>query len=105
MGERVTPTDAAILRTLAPSFDDQWGGVTLARAGNGYGTRRLAGMSNILRLLLLEDNAGDHKNETVGVVEFEIDDQTTEDLSIGLDNNLESNSAMLLWKWSSLLFW
>ena len=85
-GERVTPTGAAILRTLAPSFDDQWRGLTLARAGNGYGTRRFEGMSNILRLLLFEDSAGDYQSETIGVVEFEIDDQTAEDLSIGLDN-------------------
>ena len=85
-GERVTPTGAAILSTLAPSFNDQWRGVTLVRAGNGYGTRQFEGMSNILRLLLLEDSAGDYQNETVGVVEFEIDDQTAEDLSIGLNN-------------------
>ena len=86
MGERVTPTGAAILKTLAPSFDDEWRGVTLVRAGNGCGTHRFEGMSNILRLLLLENSACDHQNETVGVVEFEIDDQTAEDLSIGLDN-------------------
>lgn len=86
IGERITPTGAAILRTLNPNFDDHWGGLTLARAGNGYGTCRFEGMSNILRLLLFEDSAGDTQNETIGVVEFEIDDQTAEDLSIGLDN-------------------
>ena len=81
-GERVTPTGAAILAHLAPVRRCRAG--RLGAVGNGFGTRRLAGMPNILRALLLME-AEDAAAEQVGVLRFEVDDQSPEDLAIGLD--------------------
>ena len=85
-GERVTPTGAAILRHLAPAQSP--GRVTrnLARVGHGFGTRRLEGMSNVLRVLAFESLPGAAlATDTVGVLDFDIDDQTGEDLAVGLE--------------------
>lgn len=92
-GERVTPTGAAIARHLtslegtAPSYRRILG------VGLGFGTRVLPGTSNCVRALVFEseDRPAD---ETVAVaagpgvvsLEFEVDDQTPEDLAIGLDH-------------------
>jgi len=84
-GERVTPTGAAILRHLAPAARVADGAWTIAAAGYGFGTKRLFGISNVLRALVYE--AADHgrRDERVAVIGFEVDDQTPEDLAIGLD--------------------
>ena len=80
-GERVTPTGAAILRHLAPRAEA--GGGRIAASGIGFGTRVLDGVPNILRALAFIADAGG--DDRVGVIRFEIDDQTAEDLAIGLD--------------------
>ena len=86
-GERVTPTGAAILRDLncAPSLPPVAG--RLARSGVGFGTRKLPGIANSLRVLVF-DRAADtaapgHRELTV--ITFEVDDQSAEDLAAGLD--------------------
>jgi len=89
-GERVTPTGAAILKHLncAPGV-----GATprkLAACGFGFGTKKLAGTSNVLRALVFEDVRGDSDSVTwtpseVGLIGFEIDDQTGEDLAVAID--------------------
>ena len=86
-GERVTPTGAAILRHLEPAFDLAGLEGRIARTGHGFGSRRLPGMSNVLRALVLEPirKEGAWREETVGVCSFEVDDQTAEDLAVGLD--------------------
>ncbi len=87
-GERVTPTGAAILRHLRESA----GGSTpcrrvLGRSGLGFGTRKLPGLSNCLRVLVFDQveasAAGSHRE--LAVIEFEVDDQSPEDLAMGLD--------------------
>ena len=91
-GERVTPTGAAILRHLDPSFEPAGLRGRIARTGHGFGSRRLPGMSNVLRALVL-DPASEPvprpgpawREETVAVCSFEVDDQTAEDLAVGLD--------------------
>lgn len=84
-GERVTPTGAAILRHLNPSYRPPNRPVRLARSGNGFGQRKYARISNVLRVLVLEDmHAGYGKNE-IAVIHFEVDDQPAEDLAIGLE--------------------
>ena len=50
-GERVTPTGAAILRHLRPDPRLPPGAWRLTATGNGFGTRRLPGISNMLRIL------------------------------------------------------
>ena len=92
-GERVTPTGAAILKYLRPSTTGTNGHQRLQRAGYGFGLRRLEGMSNILRASAFDPvatgSATDDQlgaGDKVGVISFEIDDQTAEDLAIGLDH-------------------
>lgn len=86
-GERVTPTGAAILRHLDPSFGGGLPPVTLRRTGSGFGSRRLDGVSNVLRVLVFSGavSTGGRAPERVAVCEFEIDDQTPEDLAVALD--------------------
>ena len=86
-GERVTPTGAAILKHLQPSSKTASGRQRLLRTGYGFGARRLEGMSNVLRASVFEPVATKAPaHDEVGVISFEIDDQTAEDLAIGLDH-------------------
>jgi uncharacterized protein (DUF111 family) len=84
-GERVTPTGAAILRHLvsgpAPARSARLGG-----AGVGFGSRRLPGISNCVRALRLDAATSVWREHPVGVIEFEVDDQTPEDLSVALEH-------------------
>jgi uncharacterized protein (DUF111 family) len=86
-GERVTPTGAAIIRHLEPAFDLAGIEGRIARTGHGFGTRRLPGMSNVLRALVLDPvhEPGAWREESIGICSFEVDDQTAEDLAVGLD--------------------
>lgn len=96
-GERVTPTGAAILKQLQASSIGNKGPRRLLRTGHGFGLRRLDGMSNVLRALAFESvtvapTGG--TQETVAVLSFEIDDQTAEDLAVGLDRLREMNAVL-----------
>jgi len=87
-GERVTPTGAAIVRHLAPTFDERGPAGTLERTGMGFGTRSLDGMANILRVLAFSrvpSPAPARSDDRVVVCEFEVDDQTPEDLAVAID--------------------
>ncbi|WP_025769928.1 LarC family nickel insertion protein [Thioalkalivibrio sp. HK1] len=90
-GERITPTGAAIIAHLAPDFSPLHAEMRLLRSGIGFGTAVLPGMSNILRLLAfapLDRNHGEHhagRHERIAVHEFEVDDQSGEDLAVALD--------------------
>ncbi len=53
-GERVTPTGAAILRHLGCAGAGLPRTATLRGSGTGFGSRRLPGMSNCLRALVLD---------------------------------------------------
>lgn len=83
-GERVTPTGAALLRNLNPSFDGPTSVMALNATGHGLGTRRLDGVANLLRALVFESGASTGQDEVLCCT-FEIDDQTPEDLAVGLD--------------------
>ena len=88
LGERITPTGAAIVSHLAPTFEPLPGPMRLDRSGTGFGTSRLPGTSNVLRLLAFEPLgalAASVHRERIAVCEFEIDDQTGEDLALALD--------------------
>ncbi len=84
IGERVTPTGAAILKVLQPKFNNRRSPMKLKGAGIGFGTQRFEGMSNILRLLAFESLEEDLELEKVALIQFEVDDQSPEDLGIGL---------------------
>lgn len=88
-GERVTPTGAAILAYLrqqlgvpARSMPQP---MTLARSGTGFGVRTLPGMSNVLRVLCFAEVSPGRVDNHVVVISFEIDDQTPEDLAVGIN--------------------
>jgi pyridinium-3,5-bisthiocarboxylic acid mononucleotide nickel chelatase len=88
-GERVTPTGAAILKHLDPAQRNaaQHGRQTrrLLRTGSGFGTRTLPGLSNVLRVLVLEETTERSGSQRVAEIAFDVDDQTPEDLAIALD--------------------
>lgn len=88
-GERVTPTGAAILKHLAPAPHKPSRPHRLTGQGLGFGTKTLPGMPNCLRVLAMaagtEDRPASRSREQVGVITFEVDDQTAEDLAIGLE--------------------
>ena len=95
-GERVTPTGAAILRHLEPAFEPAGLAGRISRTGHGFGSRRLPGMSNVLRALVL-DPAGTEvawREETIGVCSFEVDDQSAEDLAVGLERLREDEHVL-----------
>lgn len=85
-GERVTPTGAAIVRYLEPA---RGLGVTPRRIGEtgyGFGTRRFEGISNVLRALSFDTAPqASASTDQVSVLSFEVDDQTPEDLALGLE--------------------
>ena len=93
-GERVTPTGAAVARHLllgggrGPSRPRR-----LVGGGTGFGTREMAGISNCLRVLAFEPAAefdrapaSRFSHRELGVITFEVDDLSAEDLSNGLDH-------------------
>lgn len=87
-GERVTPTGAAILaylRAIAPAPAAM--PRTLQGSGIGFGTRVLPGLSNCLRVLVYATRTtpAGSPHRDLGVIEFEVDDQSAEDLAMGLD--------------------
>lgn len=109
-GERVTPTGAAILRYLCPPPGGSGSGArdrgqgpawaarpsrTLIASGTGFGTRPLAGVSNHLRVLCFEvHGSGSAGHRVIDVLEFEVDDQSGEDLAAGLER-LRAHEAVL----------
>jgi uncharacterized protein (TIGR00299 family) protein len=97
-GERVTPTGAAILRHLAPTTTIPPG--TILATGHGFGTRLLDGVPNLLRLLAF--SSGTATTDQVGIVRFEIDDQTGEDLAIALDRLRELAAVRDVCQWPVL---
>src|SRR4051794_555298 len=87
-GERVTPTGAAILRYVTGLGRPSPRPRVLRGSGSGFGTGRLPGISNCLRVLVFDEDASDgavRGHRELGVVEFEVDDQSAEDLALGLE--------------------
>ena len=85
-GERITPTGAAILAHLNPEQDGVHPPERLAESGIGFGTKVFPGISNVLRVLEFESVGALIAEDQVAVLRFEIDDQSPEDLAVGLDN-------------------
>lgn len=84
-GERVTPTGAAILCHLAPMARLPDGIFRHDCVGYGFGTKRFQGLSNVLRVLVMSEVDAEPAADEIGVLSFEVDDQTPEDLAVGLD--------------------
>lgn len=85
-GERITPTGAAILKYLQPSRGLPDSPFRLHRSGFGMGSKQFKGISNVLRALVFtQADTPVWHGERVLQLEFEIDDQTPEDLALALD--------------------
>ncbi len=86
-GERVTPTGAAILKHLGCASGIGRAPRLLVGTGIGFGSRTFPGISNILRALVFDDGGApaEWRVEDMVVIEFELDDQTPEDLAVGID--------------------
>jgi uncharacterized protein (TIGR00299 family) protein len=84
-GERITPTGAAILRYLEPAAELPQGVYRSADTGHGFGTKKLPGLANALRARCYVSADGPITDERVAVIEFVVDDQTPEDLAVGLE--------------------
>jgi hypothetical protein len=87
VGERVTPTGAAILRYLGADARAPVVPGNLVATGSGAGTRQLSGLPNILRVLGF---ARGQAADSVLVIEFDVDDQSSEDLATGLERLRET---------------
>jgi len=83
-GERVTPTGAAILRHLQCAASLGPRPARLSASGMGFGTRKLPGIANVLRVLAFDMSQAPTAEE-VALLAFEVDDQTPEDLALGLE--------------------
>jgi pyridinium-3,5-bisthiocarboxylic acid mononucleotide nickel chelatase len=83
LGERVTPTGAAIMKYLKPARRLP-SSLELAGVGHGFGNKKFPGFSNVLRVLSF--SSVPVEQQPIAVLNFEIDDMTGEELSIVLEN-------------------
>ena len=87
-GERITPTGAAILKFLKPG--EKPGSSVLLGSGYGFGSKSFPGISNVARVSFFEVNKTSKtlswQEDRVVQLNFEVDDQTPEDLSVALEN-------------------
>lgn len=100
-GERVTPTGAAILRYLGCTASPPAAAARLVASGVGFGSRKMRGLPNALRVLVFE-SAGEAPvppQREVCVIEFEVDDQSAEDLASGLDRLRAEDGVLDVVQW------
>ena len=57
----------------------------LLGCGYGFGSRRFPEFSNLLRVSLFDSRHADSAQSDVALCQFEVDDQTPEDLAVGLE--------------------
>src|SRR5581483_2952591 len=83
--ELLTPTGAALLRVLEPTFGPQ-PGMLVDRIGYGAGTRNPAGFPNVLRLTVGDSASAEpataHKADEVIVLETALDDCSPQILAL-----------------------
>ena len=94
-GERVTPTGAAIVRYLLGASSPREAAavpMTVCASGLGFGRRVLPDRPNALRCTAFvpvetasPTAAAAPREDAVDTLEFEVDDQTAEDLAVGLE--------------------
>lgn len=103
-GERVTPTGAAILRYLyelqpepAPRASHP---EVITASGIGHGTKALAGVPNIVRCMVLADHPRSSAlvDEEIASIQFEVDDQSPEDLAVAIDHLRQSSGVLEIYQ-------
>ena len=91
-GERTTPTGAAILSIIKPLPDIASANkrtLSILKQGIGIGNKDLKTIPNILRVLIFKEAKNTIKNtlnEVISEINFDIDDQSPEDLALSLDS-------------------
>ena len=86
-GERVTPTGATIikyLRSISKKPDSS--SLCISQTGNGFGSKKLPSISNVLRCLVFSSEGSATQEDLINIITFEIDDQTSEELAIGIES-------------------
>jgi uncharacterized protein (TIGR00299 family) protein len=90
-GERVTPTGAAILKSLQPLRHAPPG--MLRATGTGFGSRTLPGVPNCIQILCIEPEPDVPLTESKGgesdrviTLRFDVDDQAPEDFAVAVDH-------------------
>ena len=78
VGERITPTGAAILAWLSPDQSVATGQFQMA--GYGFGTKKLSQRANVVRANLIKPSKSQHK-ERIAIIQCDIDDMTGEMLA------------------------
>lgn len=84
MGERVTPTGAAIVAHLAQPSAQRLAMGRLGGSGFGAGTKTFPGMANVVQLVAFS-SAGVQEIDYVAEMSFDIDDMTGEELGTACD--------------------
>ena len=99
-GERTTPTGAAILSHLKPLpniSSANLGNIKIHKQGIGIGSKDFKTIPNILRVLIFKTANSPVKNttnEVISEINFDIDDQTPEDLALSLNTISKSNGVV-----------
>ena len=96
VGERVTPTGAAIVKFLVDPKKRRPSQGKLISSGVGFGTKKFKNFANILRTLVFQPTNYDsgQEKDTVTKIEFEVDDQSPELLALGL-GKIQNEPAVL----------
>ena len=92
--ELVTPTGAAIVKTLAKRFAP-FPAMTIEKSGYGAGTRDFPGHANVVRLTIGESQTGFAENtsqETISVLEANLDDLNPHVFGYVVDRLLEAGA-------------
>lgn len=102
-GERVTPTGAAIFAHLAPSRHLPPGAHRPRATGYGLGRRTFPAVANALRLVLWSGDADAVPgHDRIGVITFAVDDQSPEDLAVGLDKVRAADGVLDVFQMSAI---
>jgi uncharacterized protein (TIGR00299 family) protein len=89
--ELVTPTGAAIVSTLATRFS-AFPEMRVSKIGYGAGTRDFPGHANVVRLTIGEAQPGKVSQETISVLEANLDDLNPQVFGYVLDRLLEEGA-------------
>jgi uncharacterized protein (TIGR00299 family) protein len=89
--ELVTPTGAAIVRTLAKRFAS-FPHMTVEKAGYGAGSRDFSGHANVVRIALGEAQTETTPGQTISVIEANIDDLNPQVFGYVMDRLLEEGA-------------
>lgn len=87
-GEFVTPTGAAIITTVCERFENI-PAMEIATSGYGAGTRNPKGFPNVLRVLIGKTDAASVEEETLLMIETNIDDMTPQIFGHVMDRAFE----------------